>query len=333
MRRRTVGLVLAGILVAGSLALGCQKGDEQKKVETQPFTGDPTMVVGKVGDDGILLADVDKLVQMWKNGQAPGFEGMSDREIQRKALEQLIDQKVLLAASRKENLTPTDEQVNQVMQALASRFGSPEVFQQALSQQGMTEADLRGNVVIDMAIRSYLGKAIPDTANVTPAQAQAYYNANPDKFMTPERIHARHILVKVDPAATPEQKDQAKQKAQGLLEKVKGGADFATVARESSDCPSAPQGGDLGEFGRDDMVKPFGDAAFAMKPGEMSDLVETQFGFHIIRLEGQVPPKKVDYTPELEGQLTQQLLSERRNDAVKKLIDGLRTEASIERKL
>lgn len=333
MRRRTVGLVLTGILVAGSLALGCQKGGEEKKVETQPFTGDPTMIVGKVGDDGILLGDVDKLVQMWKNGQAPGFEGMSDREIQRKALEQLIDQKVLLAASKKENLHPTDDQVNQVMQALASRFGSPETFQQALTQQGMTEADLRGNVVIDMAIRNYLAKTIPDTAKVTPEQAQAYYNANPDKFMTPQRIHARHILVKVDPAATVEQKEQAKQKAQGLLDKVRGGADFATVARESSDCPSAPQGGDLGEFGRGDMVKPFEDVAFSLKPGETSGLVETQFGYHIIRLEGEVPPAKIDYTPELEGQLTQQLLSEQRNEAVKSRISELRASATIERKL
>jgi peptidyl-prolyl cis-trans isomerase C len=151
--------------------------------------------------------------------------------------------------------------------------------------------------------------------------------------MTPERIHARHILVKVDPAATAELKDQAKQKAQGLLEKVKGGADFATVAKESSDCPSAPQGGDLGEFGRGDMVKEFGDVAFNLKPGETSGLVETQFGYHIIRLEGQIPPKKVDYTPDLEGQLTQQLLSERRNDVVKKRIGELRAGVSIERKL
>ncbi len=207
MRRRTVRLFLAGILVAGSLALGCQKKGEQQKVETTPFTGDPTTVVGKVGDDGILLGDVDKLVQMWKNGKAPGFEGMSDREIQRKALDQLIDQKVLLAASRKEGFAPDENQINEVMQTLAARFGSPEVFQQVLSQQGMTEADLRGNVAIDMAIRSYLEKAIPDTGKVTPEQAQAYYSANPDKFMAPEKIHARHILVKVDPAATPEQKE------------------------------------------------------------------------------------------------------------------------------
>jgi peptidyl-prolyl cis-trans isomerase C len=333
MRRRTVRLFLAGILVAGSLALGCQKKGEQQKVETTPFTGDPTMVVGKVGDDGILLGDVDKLVQMWKNGKAPGFEGMSDREIQRKALDQLIDQKVLLAASRKEGLTPDENQINEVMQSLAARFGSPEVFQQVLAQQGMTEADLRGNVAIDMAIRSYLEKVVPDTAKVTPEQAQAYYSANPDKFMAPEKIHARHILVKVDPAATPEQKEAARKKAQGLLEKVKGGADFATVAKESSDCPSAPQGGDLGEFGRGDMVKAFEDAAFNLKPGDMSDLVETQFGYHIIRLEGKTPPTKVDYTPELEGQLTQQLLSERRNEAVKKLIADLRGKASIDRKL
>jgi peptidyl-prolyl cis-trans isomerase C len=333
MRGTIPRLVLTGILVAGSLALGCQKGGEQKKVETEPFTGEPTTVVGKVGDETIQLGDVDKLVQMWKSNNASGFEGMSGREMQRKALDQLIDQKVLVAASRKEGFAPTDDQVNQVMDALRSRFGSPEVFAQALSQQGMTEADLRGNVVVDMAIRNYLMRSIPDTVQVTPTQAQAYYNEHPDLFMTPEKVHARHILVKVDPAATPEQKEEARKKAAGLLEKVKGGADFATVARESSDCPSAPQGGDLGEFGRGDMVKPFEDAAFALKPGETSDLVETQFGFHIIRIENQLPPTKMEYTPELEGQVTQRLMTEHRNEVVKKRVDELRAGASIERKL
>jgi peptidyl-prolyl cis-trans isomerase C len=332
MRRRCARLALAGVLVAGTFAFGCQKGGDQK-VETQALTGDPTTIVGKVGDEAIQLAEVDRLVQMWKSSQSSGFEGLSDREIQRKALDQLIDQKLLLAASRKEGMAPTDEQISQVMDALQARFGSPEVFQQALAQQGMTEADLRGNVLIDMAIRNYLMRTVPDTATVSPEEAHAYYDSHPDEFMTPEKIHARHILVKVDPAATPEQKDEARKKAEGLLEKVRGGADFATVAMESSDCPSAPQGGDLGEFGHGDMVKPFEDAAFALKPGETSGLVETQFGYHIIRLDNLVPAKKLEYTPDLEGRLTQQLMGEQRNDAVKKRLDALREAASIERKL
>ncbi len=327
MIRRIAPLCLAGILVAGFLAQGCQKGGD-KKVETEPFKGDPTTVVGKVGDETIPLSEVDRMVGLWKSNNLSSVQGMTEREMQRKALDTLIDQKVLLAASRKEGFSPTDEQVDQVMRSLMSRFGSPEDFQTALTKQGMTEDELKSNVRIDMTIRNYLMRSIPDTMKVSQEEVRRYYDEHPTEF---EFVHARHILVKIDPAATPEQKEAAKQKAQGILEKIRGGADFAAIAKESSEDPgSAPNGGDLGMFGRGQMVKPFEDAAFALKPGEMSDLVETQYGFHIIRVEEHAP---MPYDANLEGRLTQQLLSDRRNEAVKKRVDSLREGASIERKI
>ena len=101
----------------------------------------------------------------------------------------------------------------------------------------------------------------------------------------PECRAARHILIKVDETATQEEKDAARAKIDAALARVKGGEDFAAVARDVSQDGSAPQGGDLGCSPKGRMVKPFEDAMFSMKPGEISGVVETQFGYHVIKLE------------------------------------------------
>ena len=137
-----------------------------------------------------------------------------------------------------------------------------------------------------------------------------YYKSNLRKLYThPDEVHARHILIEVPAGATPEQKAQAKSKAEDVLKQLQKGADFAKLASQYSQDPSTRlEGGDLGSFGRDQMIKPFEDAAFSMKPGELR-LVETKFGFHVVRLESK-SPAHVDPM----------------QDVRPKIIDALRTE-------
>lgn len=122
---------------------------------------------------------------------------------------------------------------------------------------------------------------------VPDADVSAYYDEHrDDRFTQPEQVHARHILVKVDPAATDDEKGVARKIAQGYLDKVKAGGDFAAIAKEhSDDTTTAVKGGDLGFFGRGEMTPAFEAAAFALQPGQVSDLVETPFGFHVIKVE------------------------------------------------
>jgi len=117
---------------------------------------------------------------------------------------------------------------------------------------------------------------------------KAYYDQNAARFASPEERRASHILVKVDSSATPQQRQAARAKAESLLEQArKAPASFAELARKNSDdVGSAPNGGDLDWFGREAMTKRFEEAAFALKPGQISDVVETEFGYHIIQLTG-----------------------------------------------
>ncbi|MEJ2168679.1 MAG: SurA N-terminal domain-containing protein [Desulfobacterales bacterium] len=120
---------------------------------------------------------------------------------------------------------------------------------------------------------------------VSDEEIKAYYDEHPSEFQNPKTVEARHILIKVDPNASPEDVAKAKERIENILQKAKNGQDFAELAKQFSEGPSRDKGGYLGTFRREAMVKPFSDKAFSMKAGEISDPVRTQFGWHIIKVE------------------------------------------------
>ncbi|MCL7488016.1 MAG: SurA N-terminal domain-containing protein [Desulfobulbaceae bacterium] len=130
-----------------------------------------------------------------------------------------------------------------------------------------------------------------DLEQVTPGEEElrARYEANLEKYTTPEQRHARHILFKVDESDDAQTRIDKKNKAEEVLEKARAGQDFAELAKQYSEGPTGPSGGDLGFFNRGAMVKQFDDVVFQMEPGEISEIVETVFGYHIIQLEAIRP--------------------------------------------
>jgi peptidyl-prolyl cis-trans isomerase D len=161
----------------------------------------------------------------------------------------------------------TDEQVKEYFAATKEKFKLPE--QRKVNYVSFRTDDYN------------------DKITITDAQVKAYYDAHKEKdFQQPEQVLARHILIKAEAAADQAVKDAAKLKAEGLRKQLAGGADFAALAKAHSDDPgSKDKGGDLGWFGRERMVKAFEDAAFALKPGELSEVVESPFGYHIIQVQ------------------------------------------------
>jgi peptidyl-prolyl cis-trans isomerase C len=138
----------------------------------------------------------------------------------------------------------------------------------------------------DFIASEYLKKEVVAKINVSEEDMQLYYKIHQEEFQTPEMVRARHILIKVDRTASEDDKKKAKEKADGILKRIKAGEDFAKLATEVSDDPGSKiKGGDLGFFQKGRMVPPFEQAAFSLKPGEISEIVETPFGFHIIKVE------------------------------------------------
>ena len=153
------------------------------------------------------------------------------------------------------------------------------------------------------------------TVEVSEPDIEAYYSNNKEKYQQPETVHARHILLKLDKEASPEEVAKRREKAVEIMEKAKAGDNFAELAKTYSEGPSKEKGGDLGTFERGDMVKPFSDKAFSMAPGDISDPVRTQFGWHIIKVEEKTE-KSVKPLAKVKDQIRQTLALEKaKNEA------------------
>lgn len=256
---------------------------ETKQVEKKTNPADP---VAKVNGTVITRLELDRAVKVLvsQNRLPQSLPPEQQKEAESAALDQLISAELLYQAGQKAEIKDLDKQVEEKISQNRAKFPSAEEFDKALKSVEMTEKDLKEFTRKDIIITTLIEKDVVAKINISDADVKKFYDDNADKFKQEEKVRASHILIGVDSAATAEAKQKAKEKAETILKKIKAGEDFATLAKSDSTCPSSKQGGDLGMFSKGQMVAPFEKAAFAMKPGEISDVVETQFGYHIIKV-------------------------------------------------
>jgi peptidyl-prolyl cis-trans isomerase C len=229
----------------------------------------------------------------------PTFIEQYKKQLRQQILEGMIVEQLLDGKVKENNIIVTEEEaVGHLEKAAAQQNLSLSDIKEMMEARGQSFDEAKQRIKKGMAYQKFMEAQWTGKINVTEDDAKKYYSENKTKFETPEQVRASHILIKPntnqatavstltsDPNADPNQaKAKAKAKAEDLLKQIKGGADFAELAKTNSDCPSAKQGGDLDFFGRGQMVPAFERAAFALKPGQVSDVVETQFGYHIIKL-------------------------------------------------
>jgi peptidyl-prolyl cis-trans isomerase C len=168
--------------------------------------------------------------------------------------------------------------------------------------------------------------------SVTEEDAKKYYDENAKRFETPEQIRASHILIGLpptDPNADPNQaKAQARAKAEDLLKQIKNGADLAELAKAHSTCPSAPNGGDLGFFPRGKTTPPFEKVAFELQVGQVSDVVETEYGFHIIKVTDHKDAGVIAFE-QAKNDIIRQLTAKKQSEFAEEYINSLKAEANI----
>ncbi len=282
----TTTLTAAGVVAASEPTTKEAVAAPVKKSEP---AANPTEVILTVNGVAVTRAELDRATQaLLAQSRMPApTDPEQKKKIEESAKNQLISAEVLFQTAKKEELPDLDKKVQAKFDEGKSRFPANEDFEKALKENGLTVQELKDLLRRDIVISSYVEKQVTSKITVTAEQTKKFYDENSDKFKKPEAVHASHILIGVDPKATAEEKLKAKQKADELLKQVKGGADFAELAKKDSTCPSGKNGGDLGEFGRGQMVRPFEEAAFALKQGETSGVVETQFGYHIIKSTGK----------------------------------------------
>lgn len=251
-------------------------------------------------------------------------------QIKTQVLENLIARELLYQESQKKGIKVDQKQVDTQLTALKGRFPSEAEFKNALDRMNLTEADLRFQFERDLAIGELLEGQIGNKIAVSDKETRAYYDGNLENFRQPEQVRASHILIKVDPGAEEEKKAEARTKIESVRAKLKKGEDFGALAKEYSEGPSGPKGGDLGFFGRGQMVKPFEDAAFTTKPGQVSDMVETRFGYHLIKVTDRKPEGTLSYA-EVKDRLEQLMKQQKVQQEIAHYVETLKAKAKIER--
>ena len=246
----------------------------------------PTDVLAKVNGTPITRAEVDRAVKILlaqsRVTQQPDPETMKKAEDA--ALDQLVNAEVVYQAGLKLEIKDLDKQVSDKAAQGKARFPSPSEYEAALKANNITEKEILELIRRDIVIGNLFEKDVTGKLTVSEADVKKFYDENQDKFKKPESYHASHILIGVKPEASSEEKQKAREKTESIRKRIAAGEDFAALAKAESSCPSSAQGGDLGFFGKGEMVPPFENATAALKPGEISGVVETQFGYHIIKL-------------------------------------------------
>ncbi len=335
------------LLVAGSLVLGaaCRKAPTGAAGTAAAAPGAPAAapvpepikpmpaqlpdVLARVNGQDVTRIDFDRLVKNMEMSAGQPVPADRRDEVLRKALDQLVTYTVLSQEIKARNVTVTDADVEGNVKQMQAQFQTEQEFQKALAARGMTVEKLRADARIDLGINKMMEAEISTVPGPSDAQVREFYDKNPDKFTQGEAVRASHILIKAEESADAATKAKARAKAESLLKQVKAGSDFATLAKNNSDDGSKEQGGDLDFFTKETMVPPFSEAAFALKPGEVSGIVTTQFGYHIIKVTDRRGASAAPFeqvAPRVRDFLAQQ----HKQEKAQSIIDGLKKKAKIE---
>lgn len=249
-------------------------------------------IVAVVGNEIILESELKMQMSLFLSQRGVEVKNAEEQsKLQREILDQMINDKLLLLQAQKDTTIEVtskevDAAVADQLKKLKSEF-SEEAFQAQLKAEGLTENELKkkyreqikNQMMVDRLIGSKLSKVSVSTKEVKDFY-QTYKDSIPDQ---PEAVKLSHILLEIKPSQGT--LDSLQRKAERVLELVRKGEDFAQLASMYSDDPSGKEGGDLGFFKKGDMIPKFEEVAFALNPGEVSNVVETEFGYHIIKVE------------------------------------------------
>lgn len=302
-----VVVVLLGAAAAAAVAIGMRRG---------------TAVAATVNGEVIYAREVENEVtvvaKQYGIDLAKADGSQQRQEISRVILDQLIEQRLILQEARARNAMPTEVQVESQLQELKKSFPTEADFTTALAQRNLTVTTLRDRVRTNLAVRNLIAKVAPVT--VSDAEVEQYFNAHRAEFDRPEQVHVRHILLGTD------------SEARLILARLKRGTDsFEALAQQYSKDPgSRTQGGDLGFISADKVVAPFAKAAFALQPKQISDIVQTQFGYHIIQLLERRPPQPASLD-QVRDQVRGLLQGRKQEEAFGEWLKALKARAKITR--
>lgn len=325
---KKIGTLLLSVIL-GIGMIGCSSTDKNENIAT-------------VNGNGITLGNYEKVLELNKQSIEMYYgESIWDQEVEEgvkykdtfkeMVLDQMVYTEAIYEAAKKENLLPTEEEVNNEIKDFKAQLEENEDYKKQLDKIGIDDNFLKYQFERDLASEKYK-ENFNKNNSISEKEMKTYYDEHKDEFYVDE-VEASHILIKTTDdngnELSDKKKEEAKKKAEEILEKAKSGEEFSKLAKEySEDTVSAENGGDLGFFGKGEMVEPFEEAAFSMKVGEISDLVESDYGYHIIKVTDKVDEQKP--FDEVKDTIKTTLEDEKYNSQVEKLKEESKVETNKE---
>jgi peptidyl-prolyl cis-trans isomerase C len=286
-------------------------------------------VLARVNGETVTRAEFERAIKNVEARAGRQVPAEQRDQVYRGVLDQLVTFHMLEQEVKARNVSVTDQEVDARLEQVKKQFPSEDEFKKAMASRGMTIDELKKETRAELGVSKMVEQAVKPLIKIDESQVKDFYDKNPAQFQQPEGFRASHILIRVDANATDAQKKEARAQIEAIQKQLQGGADFATVAKEKSQDGSAANGGDLNVFRKGQMVEPFQKAVEALKVGETSGIVETQFGYHIIKLTDKQAARTVPLA-EVSTRIGQFLTMRAQQEKANEFVQGLKAKSKIE---
>lgn len=311
---------------------------EQPQAAPQPLTAPGTLlnaIAASVNDEIITLYEVNREAQpLMRESEKKGILDDGERKrIRRAALDSLVEKKLVEQKIRELNIKISEEEINQAIDDVRRQNSlTQEGLVRALAGQGLSYDQYRAQLKEQLERLRLVSQEVRSRIQVGESEIRAYYDANLAKYSEDETFRARHIFFKTNEKASADEIKRTMNTALMVLAEAKSGRDFAELARTYSEDPAAKKdGGDLGSFRKGDMQPELEQAILGMTQGDVSELVYTPLGFHLIKLEARIPGKPRPFES-VKSEIEETLYRKKSEERFSKWAKELRSKANIELK-
>ncbi len=335
-------LTMAGLAACSKKSTPAQEAPQVNLSESDLFRQpvpaptealNPTSVVVTVNGQGITAQELERqlgaLISNVRNRLPPEQLAQLGPRFREQAINQLVAKQLLKEQVAKANITATEEELAEARAKIEANMPPGLTIAELLKQRNLSEEQFQKEFSEEFRINKLIEQQTSGSTNITAEEVRAFYDQNPDQFKQPETATARHILIGIEPADSDEVKAEKKAKAEKVREQLLAGGDFVALAASESDDPGSKDNGGVYTFPRGQMVPAFEEAAFSQPLGEIGPLVETRFGYHIIKVDERKEARAISFE-EVQTNLTQFLVSRQVQKAAQEYVEGLRSNAQVQ---
>lgn len=290
-------------------------------------------VLASVNSVDITTQDLTWEIEQLKNEMRLRNRPLSQEQIQAlrgQLVENLIERELLYQQAQQRKLKIRPRWIELALHEFKQQFVNQSDYSDFISQSGLSETLLKERIGKGLVVRRLLRREVIRGIKVSEAEMQAFFRQFPEFFKREEQVRARHILIAIGDDMDKGQIEDAMLRMMALQLRIQEGANFGAMALEYSDCPSKARAGDLGYFTREQMVPSFATVAFGLKPGEVSEIVITPFGYHLIQVLDRNAPSQMAYR-DSRDKIERTLRRDKENTAVVGYVKKLKSRADVTR--